>query len=277
MDRRTTADPPDEHWWTPRQREAPMVLLHGFTGSGLSWHAVVPFVHAARPNVPIVSMHLPGHHPHVPVIPGSFSDTVRAIGDAWTQRQYNNIHLVGYSLGARIALGLLIAYPRLFRRATLIGVHPGLATAEQRDVRRHSDTQWAQLLRDRGMAVFLEAWERQSLFKSQSAAEPALLEHQRDVRMHHNAHALADALDVLSLANMPNFQLVVGHLRVPTTLVAGAEDERFVDLANQLQASWEMARCVVIEGCGHNPLVDAPRSLAKILVRADDDEPITEP
>ena len=38
-----------------------------------------------------------------------------------------SVNLVGYSLGARVALGLLASRPELVASATLVSVHPGLA------------------------------------------------------------------------------------------------------------------------------------------------------
>src|SRR5436305_857158 len=56
--------------------------------------------------------------------------------------------VVGYSLGARIALGLVAT--RRAPAAVLIGVNPGLAD-EDRPARAAADAAWAALLRARGI------------------------------------------------------------------------------------------------------------------------------
>ena len=45
-------------------------------------------------------------------------------------------YLCGYSLGARVALGLLARHAHRFAGATLIGVHPGLSSPDERAAER---------------------------------------------------------------------------------------------------------------------------------------------
>ncbi len=70
-----------------------------------------------------------------------------------------NVIVVGYSMGGRIALGL--SQPKI-----LISVHPGLQTLAEKNERRIQDQAWIELLRNNPFPEFLKAWYNQPLFDS---------------------------------------------------------------------------------------------------------------
>src|SRR5690242_21267669 len=82
----------------------PLVLLHGFTGSAASWDDVV----AALPGVHSVRPALLGHAPESDAARAvrTWSDEIARLGALLPPEP---VHLVGYSLGARLALALALA------------------------------------------------------------------------------------------------------------------------------------------------------------------------
>ncbi|MCB1058004.1 MAG: hypothetical protein KDD11_21090, partial [Acidobacteria bacterium] len=141
------------------------------------------------------------------------------------------MHLAGYSLGGRLALGLLAAHPDRFSGATLIGTNPGLATEGDGTARRVGDETWARQLEDQGLDAFLDAWESQPLFATQS---PEQRRCQRHLRARLDAPALAAALRALGLAEMPDYRSRLAALELPVTLVAGEADAKFAHLAREM-------------------------------------------
>ncbi|HET9622186.1 MAG TPA: alpha/beta fold hydrolase, partial [Kofleriaceae bacterium] len=129
------------------------VFLHGFAGDPANWDDVT--IAGDR-------LVLPGHVGGGPVAP-TWDDNLRAIG----ARLAGADVVIGYSLGARVALGLVAA--GVVPRAVLISVNPGIADAE-RPARRASDAAWAARARTGGLADFLAAWQAQPLFASQARA-----------------------------------------------------------------------------------------------------------
>src|SRR5262249_17290408 len=127
------------------------------------------------------------------------------------------VHLVGYSLGARLALALLARHPRLFRRATLIGAHPGLP-ARQRAARAPAHGGGAALT-DLAPPPFAHAWEAHPLFPPQRRLSAPALARQRRQRLAHSPSGLARALRRLGLAAMPPVDLAA--VAAPVHLVAG--------------------------------------------------------
>src|SRR5437660_1337416 len=107
------------------QRTPPLILLHGFTGSPDSWSEVVSHLFDRGDRV-ILCPALLGHGPPQETPVADFAAEVARLHDLLDEGPY---HLAGYSLGARVALGLLCRFPARFCRATLIGCHPGLRSA----------------------------------------------------------------------------------------------------------------------------------------------------
>ena len=251
------------HAWPPRSGDSLYVFLHGFTGAPSAWDEVVADLPATCWGV-----HLPGHHPQSPA-PNpttpfdSVADAIAA--QIAPQLQGRRAHLVGYSLGARLALSLMLRHPSHWHHATLMGCHPGLRDPEARQARSESDARWEHMLRTAPLQTFNQAWAAQPIFASQHTAPAHRLAAQDAVRAAQDPHALADMLRATSLATMPARWAALGASSVPCTWVAGASDAKFAALARQAAAATPAARCVLWEGVGHNPLLEAPTQVAALL------------
>jgi pimeloyl-ACP methyl ester carboxylesterase len=218
------------------------VLLHGFAGDPAAWDDIA--VAGER-------IALPGHPGGDPLADdwaGNLAAIAARIGrcDA----------AIGYSLGARVALGLVVAGH--VPRGVLISVNPGIADAD-RPARRAGDAAWAQLARDRGLDAFLAAWEAQPLFASQARAPAERLAARRARRRALDPAQLARSLQTMGLAEMPDYRAAVDSR---FTLVAGADDAKYVDIARALPAPLE-----IIPDSGHDPLLEQPAALTAALAR----------
>lgn len=245
-----------------------LVLIHGFTGSPASFDELARRLRARLPGLPLYRPTLLGHGTARPSRVGRFDEEVHRIARGIRERGLVGAHLCGYSLGARVALGLLTHHPYLFQGATLIGVHPGLAGAAERAARVGSDERWCQLLERRGVAEFSSAWERQPLFASQRALPAGVTEAQAKIRAGHTAPGLIRALRVLGLGQMPDYRGTLPALALPVRLIAGALDAKFVALATARAQSAPRVRLDLVPGVGHNVLIEAPGHLEHVLGQA---------
>lgn len=220
------------------------IALHGFVGDPAVWDGVAPDgVHALA---------LPGHRGGPAVAPTWDANLDAVLAHADLER----VDLaIGYSLGARVALGLL-ATGRA-RRAILIGVNPGLADPAERAARAAADATWIARLRTRPLAEVLDAWEAQPIFATQ-ARFPERVAARRARRLAHDPHALADNLAAMGLAAMPDLRAAVDDRAV---LIAGALDAKFTALHATLAARAHHA----IADSGHDPTLEQPAALAALL------------
>lgn len=239
-----------------------LVCLHGFTGVPESWDAVrshLPGIEAVCP--PIV-----GHHPGVSLNSGSFEDEVDRLAGT-LPRSGGPFHLAGYSLGGRLALGLLVRHQRLFASATLIGVHPGLGSGRERRERAAADEALAGRLERDGVERFVEYWQSLPLFASQGALPPEILEDQRRRRLSHCSAGLAHALQVLSLGRMPDYRRDLPGLDLPVQLMTGELDRKFRRLASEMSSALPRGELEVVVGAGHNLILEAPQRVAATILR----------
>ena len=220
-----------------------IALLHGFAGDPSVWADVrVPGSRAIA---------LPGHGGGA--VQRGWDANLAAVAD-----QLDGAELVvGYSLGARVALGL-VATGRA-RCAVLISANAGIADADK-PARRASDAEWARVLRSDGIAAFVDRWEAQPLFASQARVDRERLAARRERRLRHDPEQLAQSLEHMGLAEMPDYRGDFPRDRV--ALIAGADDAKYVELARSLGAPFE-----AIADSGHDPTLEQPVALGLAITR----------
>ncbi len=241
----------------------PLVLIHGFTGSPSSFDLVLDELDELREVLlPIVLGHGPGSTSSRVV---TFRDEVDRIAKQIAEWASEPVYVVGYSLGARLALGMLLQHPALFGGAALVGVNPGLRDRKERVARAAADDRWRAIL-DRGdLAGFIDAWNTQPLFLTQQRLPAEVLEHQRRARLSHAARGLSLALQVLGLAAMPDYWTELGRASRPIDILVGSEDAKFLAIAREVANLVPTARLHVVPGAGHNLLLESPDDVARVI------------
>lgn len=245
-----------------------LFLLHGFTGDSSTWASVVE----AFPGRRILAPRLFGHGPRGDADVGlSFEEEVDRLASLVRSVMFGSparAILAGYSLGARFALGLLVRHPKLFSRAVLVGVNPGLARDEDRVERAAGDERWTHLLEAQGVAAFSDAWAAQPLFASQSRLPAETRAQERARRLQHTAAGLAASLRRHGLAQMPDWTPSLRRIEQPVTLMAGALDTKFVGIAEAIVGQFPRARFCKVEDAGHNVVLERPDAVVRALEEA---------
>ncbi|MET0795283.1 MAG: alpha/beta fold hydrolase [Polyangiaceae bacterium] len=239
-----------------------LLALHGFTGSPDSWrflaesasHWLAPSLigHAGADAAPQVS---------------SFQDEVERLAAVASDAQ--PLHVIGYSLGARLALGIALRYPERVARLTLVSGHPGLGSEAERRARRAADGLWIALLLERGLLAFLAAWEAQPLWASQARLAKSVRDRKRAERLTHDAPGLAHSLRVTGLAEMPNYAERLAELRMPVQLLAGELDPKFCALARTMAAHLSQPTLDIVPGAGHDLLLERPEFVTEVIRRGN--------
>lgn len=255
---------PFERWG--RADAPPLLLLHGFTGNRSSWRHLEPWL---GPHVRAIAVDLPGHgEAALPAQTGrpGFEATLAALEAVLDREGVQSAAVLGYSQGARLALGLALRAPRRVSRLVLESVNPGLSEARERRARERDDEAMAARILDGGVERFLERWEALPLFaglRRLPEAERARL-HAR--RASATPRGLAGALRCLGLAAQPSYWEQLPRLRVPVLLLTGARDRKFGELARralrELPLGWHRA----FQGCHHAPHLEVPEVYAEELL-----------
>ncbi|MCA9642965.1 MAG: alpha/beta fold hydrolase [Polyangiaceae bacterium] len=243
-----------------------IVFLHGFTGTpgSFRWVAEALAPTQARVFAPILVGHAGG-----PSAASSFEQEVERLSREIDEAGFRGAHLIGYSLGSRVSLGLLMHDQTQFASATLVGVHPGLESEAARKQRVQADEGWCELLERQGITAFIRAWMTLPLWETQKTLDEAKLEAQSRDRMTHTALGLACALRSLGLGQMPAYVERLHTLKLPVHLVVGEQDAKFLEIATRIVRQLPQGDLQVAPSSGHNVLLERPDFIAQVLRSAD--------
>jgi 2-succinyl-6-hydroxy-2,4-cyclohexadiene-1-carboxylate synthase len=178
----------------------------------------------------------------------------------------SQVDLVGYSMGARVALSVAVQRPSWLRRVVLIGVHPGLE-GEEKQERIALDEERASSLEALGMEAFMDQWEAQPVLSSQVAVAPPLREQMKKTRRAHTVPGLAANLREMGTGTMPALWEALPQLNVPVLWITGAQDSKFEALAKRGHAATPNSTQVSIPGAGHCAHLEQPERFRAVLRR----------
>lgn len=228
------------------------VALHGFTATPAMWRSLG-----------IEGPAILGHGPQAQARGDeTFATEVRRLA---AQLPNEPVHLVGYSLGARLSLAIAIANPTRVSRLSLIGVNPGIEDELQRTQRVASDATWSKVLREQGLAAFVDKWESLPLWETQSRMPSARREALRAERMSHTPEQLARAMDALGTGSMPPMWDALATLTIPVQIIVGALDSKYTAIGTRISQTLSNASLHLIEGSGHNPVFEDPQSVRNVI------------
>jgi 2-succinyl-6-hydroxy-2,4-cyclohexadiene-1-carboxylate synthase len=226
-----------------------IVFLHGFLGSGSDW---LPIARLLEKEYCSILVDLPGHGDSDIPKEGDhemfFLATVDALAAELRRVACPPCLLVGYSMGGRIALGLLLRHPDIVEKAIIVSSSPGLRTEEERVARKKSDEGIARKI-ERNFEGFIEAWYDQPLFATLKN-HPLFHEIERERKINNPAN-LAAAMRLLGTGDQPSFWDELHTNRVPTEFFAGEKDLKFVEIGRQMVNLCPESRLEIFPGCGH--------------------------
>ncbi|MBX3026354.1 2-succinyl-5-enolpyruvyl-6-hydroxy-3-cyclohexene-1-carboxylic-acid synthase [bacterium] len=243
----------------------PLLLLHGFTGSGALWEE-----HARRlaARFHVVAPDLLGHgDSDAPADAARYAmrravDDLAALLDALALER---VHLLGYSLGGRLALAFAVEQPARVASLILEGASPGIADADERAARRAADAQLAERLERDGLPAFVDVWMAQPLFATQARLSPAARAAARAARLRQRPAGLAGALRGIGAGSQPSYWHRLHELAMPVLLLAGAHDARFQAIARAMRARIPQAVSRIVPDAGHTTHLENPAAFQRLV------------
>jgi len=162
--------------------------------------------------------------------------------------------LVGYSMGARLALhALLDGGP--WDAAVLVAPHPGLESESEseRSARRESDAEWAGRALTGDWREFLALWNAQPVLADSERLPPV-----SDLRRREIARSFID----WSLGAQEPLWERLGEIRCPVLWCVGERDGKFRALAERALPLLPRGELWVAPGSGHRVPWDVPEAFA---------------
>ncbi|MDA0285976.1 MAG: alpha/beta fold hydrolase [Actinobacteria bacterium] len=229
-----------------------IVLLHGFTQTHETWTQIVA---SLDEQFEVVAIDAPNH--------GNSSDIslnlesgAKAILDVGGDATY-----VGYSMGGRFCLTAALAEPGKVQRLVLVSANAGIEDKEIRMARIRSDEELARRIEQIGVPKFIDEWLQQPLFSGLTAAT-----NQRSIRLKNTPIGLSSSLRLCGAGRQQPTWSRLQNLQMPVLVVAGANDTKYVEVANRIAATiGENATLKIIQHSGHTPHIEQPEHFADIL------------
>ncbi len=243
----------------------PVLVLHGFTGTGESMEpAVAGLVSTHR----LVSPDLVGHGASDAPSTVAAYRTEAIVGQLVALLDHLAIpaaHLVGYSLGGRMALSLAVAHPARVRRLALIGATAGLEDPCERARRQAADEALADGIEREGIEAFVDRWEQAPIFGTQRELPPGVQDSLRATRLSQRPVGLANALRGCGTGVMPSLWDRIRELDRPVRLVVGELDTDYVRIGRRLVEVLPRADLCLVPGAGHAAHLEAPSACAELV------------
>lgn len=225
-----------------------VLLLHGLFGSPQNWTETID---ALSSDYHVVAIRLPVHRDScngLYTIP-QLTEYVREFMDS---KNIESAALCGNSLGGQIALDFCLRYPVRTERLVLTGS----AGLYERSLTSGSLPKVCkEFIRDQGKKIFYN--------------------HERfmtDAMVEEIFQSLGDRKYVRFLLRIAKstrdyyMKEALGHVRVPTLLVWGAQDEVTPPhVAHEFESLIEDSKLVFFEQCGHAPPIEQPERFAQTL------------
>jgi 2-succinyl-6-hydroxy-2,4-cyclohexadiene-1-carboxylate synthase len=161
------------------------------------------------------------------------------------------VALLGYSMGGRLALHLALAAPERFWAFVFESASPGIRNEEERASRRTADGLLADSIGTDGIEAFVDRWQAQALFASQLKLPAEVQARQREHRLAQSPLGLANSLRGMGAGRQDYLLPRLHELKAPTLLMAGALDERYAALAGVMSSEIPGSSVCIVPDAGH--------------------------
>lgn len=233
----------------------PLVCLHGFSESGYTWDGIVV------PGYQLIRIDTIGHgDSDIPEDETAFSiptmlNDLHTVISAVAGESYS---LMGYSMGARIALLYALEYSSVIENLILESGSFGIESDVERQARKAADEQLALAIEDNDGEWFAAKWADISIFESQHQLSPVVQDKLFQRRAHNSPYALAATLRGSGQGVMPYVGHRLQELSMPSLYISGALDTKYTTIGEELFSNVPNCEHVIVNGAGHNVHLEKP-------------------
>lgn len=248
--------------WGPGTGEA-VLFLHGLSAVAEVWAPTLEHLPRGRR---YVAMDERGHgqSPHgldLDYSATAFAEDVREV----TRKLGSNVHLVGHSMGARVAIVATARWPALFRSVAIIDIGPEASAANIRDTVRGVSARPERFASPEEALAF--AFRNRAPTPTDERIFLARLESGADGSLTWRSPVAALSA-IVSKQRSRDYWRDWRRLHVPTLYVhGGASNEVSKSIYARMQTANPSVTFEEYEGVGHNIPLIAPERLARTLER----------
>ncbi|MDQ0196904.1 2-succinyl-6-hydroxy-2,4-cyclohexadiene-1-carboxylate synthase [Neobacillus ginsengisoli] len=243
----------------------PLLLLHGFTGDSSTWTSFCP---TWGKHSTLIFPDIIGHGKTDSPDKGdryqieSVANDLKIILD---KIGVNQVDILGYSMGGRLALTFAILFPDRIRKLILASASPGLLTEQERESRRMKDKELAEFIQEAGIKPFVDYWEAIPLFSTMHRLSLTVKETIRNQRLRNSPSGLANSLLGMGTGTQPSWWENLSKITNAVLLVTGEEDAKFCDIAQKMLEKLQNGTWIALNNSGHALHVEEPEKFGTIV------------
>lgn len=249
----------------PYEQRPTLICLHGFTGSSQTFLPI--FTKEKKYNILVID--LIGHgksssfvHPYH----YQFTTVCEAVIALAENLGLASFSLFGYSMGARVALGIACRFPQKIDHLILESGSPGLEKVGERQARQKNDQHLAQFILQHSLTEFVDTWENLPLFATQKCLAASVQKLVRTERLGQTKFGLLCSLWFMGTGVQPSFWDQLTQLTgIPMLLLTGALDPKFVAISERMKLLQPQAELLVVENAGHCVHIEQPEIVEKAV------------
>lgn len=234
-----------------RGRGPHLTFLHGFTQTKESW---IPVIDVLPQQYSFRLIDAPGH--------GESKDGKRTLVEAGNDvAETMSIGvLIGYSMGARIALHTALQHPETVTALVLVSGTAGIDSEEDRAARRSSDESLAFKISEMGVPAFIDEWLSNPMFQGLSREMADI-----PLRCTNSADGLGDSLQFAGTGTQEPLWNQLHVLDIPVLIVVGEKDQKFTELGIRMCSLLPQCEIHVMKNVGHTCHLEDVKTFAEIL------------
>ncbi|MCE1188150.1 MAG: 2-succinyl-6-hydroxy-2,4-cyclohexadiene-1-carboxylate synthase [Ignavibacteria bacterium] len=252
----------------PSKSQIPLcdfILIHGFASSAKDFSQVAPLL-AETGNVYAVDLPGFGKSIHPPENSYySLNYINESILRLIRQEIRHPLVLLGYSMGGRVAAHFTLANPDVASLTVLESATPGIEALDEREIRVQSDELIIEILQKQGITNFVQFWESQQIFSTQSKLLDLIKDTVRLQRLECNPESLILALRNLGQGVLPSIWDDIHKISTPVLLITGELDTKYSKIASLMQQRMNLAQHVIVKSAGHNVHLEKPADFATFV------------
>ncbi len=241
--------------------KTPIIFLHGFTGRAEDWS----FIASSLPgNYYPIAIDLPGHG-KTKVSSYSVDAYIACIELVFAHFNISKAVVVGYSMGGRTALAYTIKNPNKVISLVLEGATAGIEDEAEKKERAKSDSELADLILKNGLDWFVSYWLSMPFFKTLKRLGETEYAKLVEQKKKNSANGLANSLKEFSTGKMPSLWNKLHTINIPTLLIAGSFDTKFVEANKTMNQLIPNSQREIVDDCGHNTHLENPQNFITLV------------
>jgi 2-succinyl-6-hydroxy-2,4-cyclohexadiene-1-carboxylate synthase len=237
-----------------------LICLHGFMGEPADWNSFASSLLQRIPNLQIVAPALP-----------QFADITESLISFCDAEGISEATIIGYSLGGRLGLKVALTCPERFPCFIGVSTTAGIADPTQRAQRKSDDFVLAARLRgittETDWREFLLEWWNLPVFASPARTD-ALKEAFIASRIHSEPNIHAENLERWSPGALPSLWSELSTYSGRAVFLSGEGDTKYQHIALRMARAVRNGQCHVLQGCGHQMLLEKPDAVAERVADA---------